>query len=136
MYGHNPHAQYRQTAIETASKTRMVVMLFDGAIRFLNQALPAMQAQNYDVQTHYIGKAQAIISHLFFTLDHEAGGDVAQALKTFYITSYDSLTGANIKNDALKLQRVISGLREVREAWIEVDHQIQAGKPTRQLIAA
>ena len=69
----NPYAQYRQNSVETASPTRLVVMLYDGAIRFLSQALAAMQAGQHAQQSVLIGKAQAIIAHLHDTLDAEAG---------------------------------------------------------------
>jgi len=80
----NPYAQYRQTAIETATPTRLVVMLYDGAIRFLSSALPEMHARRYDAQTRLIGRAQAIIAHLRDILDFAQGGAVAHDLETCY----------------------------------------------------
>lgn len=144
----NPYAQYRQNSAETATPTRLVVMLYDGALRFLGQAVPAMQTRNYEAQTRYIGKAQAIIGHLRATLDFAAGGAVAQTLNDFYIRAYDTLTDANIHDKAEGVEKVIDGLRELRDAWIEVDRQCQAGKsaplpggmpvspPQRQTVAA
>jgi flagellar protein FliS len=136
MNGYNPYAQYRQTSIETATPTRLVVMLYDGALRFLNQALPALQRRDLEAQSRFIGKAQAILAHLRGTLDFKAGGDVARTLERFYINAYDSLTLANIHDDAQKLQTVINGLHEIREAWIEVDRQCQSRKAKPELIAA
>lgn len=124
----NPYAQYRQNNIETATPTRLVVMLYDGALRFLGQAVPAMQSHNYEAQTRCIGKSQAIISHLRATLDFAAGGAVAQTLDDFYVRAYDTLTQANIHDKTDDLVKVIEGLRELRDAWIEVDRQCQAGK--------
>lgn len=124
----NPYAQYRQNNVETATPTRLVVMLYDGALRFLGQAVPAMQTRNYEAQTRYIGKAQAIIGHLRATLDFAAGGAVAHTLNDFYIKAYDTLTDANVHDKADSLEKVIEGLRELRDAWIEVDRQCQAGK--------
>lgn len=124
----NPYAQYRQNSVETATPTRLVVMLYDGALRFLSQAIPAMQARNYEVQTRSIGKAQAIISHLRATLDFEAGGEVSQTLNNFYVIAYDTLTQANISDKIEEVEKVAHGLRELRDAWIEVDRRCQAGK--------
>lgn len=136
MNGYNPYAQYRQMSIETATPTRLVVMLYDGALRFLNQAAPAMQMHNLEAQSRFIGNAQAIIAHLRATLDFTAGGAVAHTLHRFYVAAYDTLTEANIHDDARKLQTVIDGLHELREAWIEVDRQCQARKSLPELIAA
>ncbi len=124
----NPYAQYRQNSVETATPTRMVVMLYDGAIRFLTQALPAMQARQYDRQSEMIGKAQEIIAHLRDTLDFQAGGAVARHLAQLYSTLLDSLTDANIHDRPERVQQAIDALREMREAWAEVDRQCQAGK--------
>lgn len=124
----NPYAQYRQNSVETATPTRMVVMLYDGAIRFLTQALPAMYARQYDRQSELIGKAQDIIAHLRDTLDFAAGGPVAGHLSQLYTNLLDSLTDANIHDRPERVQSAIDALRELRDAWAEVDRQCQAGK--------
>ena len=134
----NPYAQYRQNSVETATPTRMVVMLYDGAIRFLCQSLPAMRVQAYDQQSHQIGKAQAIIAHLRDTLDFQAGGAVAGHLNKIYGDMFDALTDANIHDKPERIEEVITALRGLREAWVEVDRQCQAGKAAgaRERIAA
>ena len=124
----NPYAQYRQNSVETATPTRMVVMLYDGAIRFLSQSLPAMRTKKYDTQSENIGKAQAIISHLRDTLDFGAGGAVARHLDSLYVGLFDTLTDANIHDKPEMIEKVIEALRELREAWAEVDRQCQARK--------
>ena len=124
----NPYAQYRQNNVETATPTRMVVMLYDGAIRFLSQSLPAMRIQKYDQQSENIGKAQAIISHLRDTLDFGAGGAVAGHLNSIYVGLFDTLTKANIHDKPHLVEEAIEVLRELREAWAEVDRQCQASK--------
>ncbi len=128
----NPYAQYRQNSIETASPTRLVVMLYDGAIRFLSQALPVMHARQYDQQSLYIGKAQAVIAHLRDTLDHKAGGAVAGHLGGLYASLLDALTDANIHDKPERVEQAIEALRELREAWVEVDRQCQAGRAAGQ----
>ena len=115
----NPYAQYRQNSVETATPTRMVVMLYDGAIRFLTQALPAMHVRQYDRQSEMIGKAQDIIAHLRDTLDFQAGGAVARHLSGFYATLLDSLTDANIHDRPDRIEQAIDALRQMRDAWAE-----------------
>lgn len=139
----NPHAQYLKTAVETATPTRLVVMLYDGAIRFLSQAMTAMQARNVEDQSRFIGKAQDIIAHLHAHLDYESGGAVARQMATVYVPMFDMLTYANVKDDQVRVEKVLSALRELREAWVEVDRQCQAGKavaryagPRPELLAA
>lgn len=132
----NPYAQYRQNSVETATPTRMVVMLYDGAIRFLSQALPAMHARQYDRQSELIGKAQDIIAHLRDTLDFHAGGAVARHLSQLYATLLDSLTDANIHDRPERIEEAIAALRELRDAWAEVDRQCQAGKVAGSSLSA
>jgi flagellar protein FliS len=99
-------------------------MLYDGAIRFLTKVPPAMEAKNYYEQSLYINKAQAIIAHLYGTLDYEKGGNVATALANVYVPMYDMLTAANIQDDPDRVNKVLKTLRELREAWVEVDRQV------------
>lgn len=139
----NPYARYQQNSIETATPTRLVVMLYDGAIRFLSQALPVMDGRHYEDQSLLIGKAQAILAHLRATIDFDAGGPAMRHLDAIYITLYDALTDANIHDKPQRVEQVLTALRELREAWVEVDRQCQAQKSSpaalgarRELIAA
>ena len=133
----NPYAQYRQNSIETASPTRMVVMLYDGAIRFLTQALAAMQAKRHDQQSRLIGNAQSIIAYLHDSLDTEIGSAFAGSLTGIYTALLHSLTAANIQNQPEPVEEALRVLRELRETWAEVDRRCQSGKTReRELIAA
>ena len=133
----NPYAQYRQNSVETASPTRLVVMLYDGAIRFLSQALAAMQAKQHAQQSVLIGKAQAIIAHLHDTLDAEAGRAFAGSLSGIYTALLRTLTEANIKNQPQPVEDALGVLRELRETWAEVDRRCQSEKTaSRELVAA
>ncbi|BDI31132.1 flagellar protein FliS [Capsulimonas corticalis] len=124
----SPYNQYQRTAVETANPTRLVIMLYDGAIRFLNQVIPAIQAKDYEKKGIYIVKAQMIVAHLQNTLDHTAGGSVAKSLDNIYTRMYHTLTEANLQDAPAKIEEVIYALRELREAWVEVDRQCQASK--------
>ncbi len=133
----NPYAQYRQNSVETASPTRLIVMLYDGAIRFLSQALAAMQAGQHAQQSVLIGKAQAIIAHLYDTLDAETGSAFARSLTGIYSALLRTLTQANIENQPKPVEDAVEILRELRETWAEVDRRCQNEKPQgRELVAA
>ena len=123
MSSPNPYAQYRQNSIETASSTRIIVMLYDGAIRFLTQALAAMEAKRYDLQSRKISSAQSIIAHLHDTLDTEIGSAFAESLNGIYTSLLRSLTMANVQNQPGPVEEAVQILRELRETWAEVDRQ-------------
>ena len=133
----NPYAQYRQNSVETASPTRLVVMLYDGAVRFLSQGLAAMQAGQHVQQSILIGKAQAIIAHLHDTLDTEIGSAFAQSLAKIYTALLATLTQANIEDSPKPVENAIEILRELRETWAEVDRQCHNKQTrSRELVAA
>ena len=133
----NPYAQYRQNSIETASTTRIIVMLYDGAIRFLTQALAATAAKRYEQQSRLIGNAQSIIAHLHDTLDPDVGSAFASSLSGIYTALLRTLTQANIENQTKPVEEAVAVLRELRETWAEVDRQCHAEKShERELIAA
>ena len=128
MTSPNPYSRYQNTAVQTATPTRLVIMLYDGAIRFLSQALPCMAASDFEGQSTFIGKAQAIVTHLRATLDFEAAPGIANDLEAMYVLLNNTLTDANINDRPEKVTEVISVLRELRAAWMEVDRQIQVEK--------
>ncbi len=133
----NPYAQYRQNSIETASSTRLVVMLYDGAIRFLSQGLAAMQAGQHAQQSVLIGKAQAIIAHLHDTLDAETGRAFAKTLSGIYTALLRTLTQANIENKPQPVEDALGILRDLRETWAEVDRRCQSERTvSREPVAA
>ena len=133
----NPYAQYRQNSVETASPTRLIVMLYDGAVRFLSQGLAAMQTGQHVQQSILIGKAQAIIAHLHDTLDTEIGSAFAQSLTKIYTALLATLTQANIEDSPKPVENAIEILRELRETWAEVDRQCRNKQTqSRELVAA
>ncbi len=135
-----PHTQYLRTAVETATSSRRVVMLHDGAIRFLSQAVPAMRAGDYETQARCIGFAQDIIAYLKSSIDRAAAPDLALALDAVLVPLYDMLTDAVVFDRPERVERAIEVLRELRESWVEVDQRCQAGKADarggRELLAA
>jgi flagellar secretion chaperone FliS len=111
----SPNA-YRQSAVLTASPEQLVVMLYDGARRFLYQAGVAMRAENYQVSHLKLRRAEAIITHLRDTLDLEQG-EVAVRLQSIYLFCNRHLNDARVQRDPEKLEHVSSLLGELREAF-------------------
>ncbi|MCS6776022.1 MAG: flagellar export chaperone FliS [Chloroherpetonaceae bacterium] len=127
--------QYQQVQIETASPTRLIVMLYDGALRFCTLALEAMQARQLEAQNNYLIKAQRIIGELMSSLNREAGGEVAANLFRLYTHILQQLVQANLTDDPALIESAIQALRELRESWAQVDlmmAQSGAGQPRPQ----
>ncbi|MFC1675604.1 flagellar export chaperone FliS [Planctomycetota bacterium] len=108
---------YQETSITTQSKGRLVVMLYEGAIKFLKQAAKEIQAGNPEAKGKLICKAQDIISELNTILDMEAGGEVAMNLRKLYLFMNRHLNQANIEQDTEKIKEVIELLEELNQGW-------------------
>jgi len=108
---------YRQSAILTASKERLVVMLYDGAVRFLGQGAIAMREGNVAAYHDRLRRAEAIITHLQNTLDLERGGEVAQNLLSIYLFCRRHLAEGWASRDPAKLDEVRALLAQLRESW-------------------
>ena len=110
---------YRQSAVLTAPPERLVVLLYDGARRFLTQAAAAMKERRADVAAERLTRAEAIIDELLATLDLSAG-EVAEQLQTLYLFFRRRLAEARVHQDAARVEEVIRLLAELRGAWAEI----------------
>lgn len=116
----NPYNQYRETQIATANQGKLIVMLYDGAIKFLNIALENMDPKTYDVVNTNILKTQDIISELLVSLNMEVGGEVSQNLFNLYMYFKRRLLEANMKKDPDILKHTIKLLKDLRDAWDKI----------------
>ncbi len=118
----NPYASpqaYRESSVMTASPAQLVVMLYDGAGRFLRQAELAADEGAWGHALDRLDKAEAIVDELLVTLDPNAG-EIADRLQGIYVFCKKLLIEARIEQDASKLARTAALLRELRDAWAEV----------------
>jgi flagellar protein FliS len=116
----NPYSQYKQTQITTANQGKLIVMLYDGAIKFLNIAIENMNPRTYDVVNNNIIKAQDIITELLLSLNMEEGGEIAKNLFSLYMYFKRQLLEANIKKDPEIIKHVLKLLKELRDAWDQI----------------
>lgn len=110
---------YKAAHIETATPERLLVMLYDGAIKYLNLALQSIEGQDIEGTHRNLLKAEAIILELMTVLDMEVGGEIAANLYNLYDYMYHQLVQANIKRDAEPVREVITLLEPLRTAWNE-----------------
>ncbi len=108
---------YQETAVTTQNKGKLVVMLYDGAIKFLKMAIKEIEADNPEAKGEYISKATDILFELNTVLDTEAGGEVAANLRKLYLFMGRHLSEANAKQDIGKIKEVIKLLEELNQGW-------------------
>jgi flagellar protein FliS len=119
----NPYASpqaYRESSVLTASPEQLVVMLYDGVVRFLRQAEHLLrEGGSFDQAHERMNRGEAIIDELLATLDMDQG-QVAERLQAIYIYCKRCLTDARRDRDADKVVLVARLLGELREAWAQV----------------
>ncbi len=115
---YNPYQQYRHNQVTTAGPHQLLLMLFDGALRFVRQAGEALDRRDYSAANSCLGRAQQIIAELMGSLDFKQG-KLPDNLFKIYEYLHFRLTEANINKSREPLQEVQRMLSELRESWAQ-----------------
>jgi flagellar protein FliS len=110
---------YRETQVKTASKGKLIVMLYDGLIRFLDIAIAHIPKKKYDVVNTNIIKCQEIVTELILSINMDAG-DFSKNLLNIYSFLNMKLLEGNINKDVEPLKFVKKMVAELREAWNQI----------------
>ena len=108
---------YQDTAVTTQSRGRLIVLLYEGAIKFMKLAIKELEANNYEAKGRYINKAQDILNELNAVLDMDAGGAIASNLRKLYVFMNRRLSEANVKRDPQMIREVIGLMEEMNQSW-------------------
>ena len=111
---------YKQQSILTATPGQLVVMLYDGCLRFLNQAAYAMRGGDVAESDARLTRAEAIIEELHASLDLEKGGVVASRLQGIYVFCSKHLLEARLNREPENIEKVSELLSELRDAWAQI----------------
>lgn len=115
----NAYQKYKTTSVQSASRETLLLMLYEGAIKFVKLAIKACEEKNISDRGLYIGRTYDIILELNNTLDHKVGGDIAKNLEQLYMFMTDQLTQANITGNKKHLEDVLKLLNTLYAAWKE-----------------
>lgn len=126
MIANRGYDAYARNKIMTASPAELTLMLYEGAIKFCNIAIVAIEEKNVEKAHNNITKVENIISEFLSTLDHKY--EVARDFENVYNYIMDRLVDANLKKDKEILEEVLSHLRTMRDTWKEVMGQNKAAK--------
>jgi flagellar secretion chaperone FliS len=113
-------AAYKQQSILTATRGQLVVMLYDGCVRFLAQAAHAMRAERPAEAGERLSRAEAIVDELLSTLDLEQGGVIASRLQGIYVWATQELLKARLEKDPARIETVAELFGELRESWAQI----------------
>ena len=121
MLTKNGYAAYTNNKLMTASKGELTLMLYDGAIKFCNMAITAIEERDIQKAHTNIVKVERIIEEFQSTLNYKY--PVAKDFNNVYEYLQEQLTQANIRKDKEMLKRVLKHLRTMRDTWKEVMHK-------------
>lgn len=111
---------YKQNQILNATPKKLVILLYEGAIKNLKLAELSAEEKKIEATGTALIKAQNIISELMHTLDFESGGEVAQNLNQLYDYLLNELIKANSSKQSEDIKRSRVMLEELRDTWIEI----------------
>jgi flagellar protein FliS len=113
----NEHVgEYRKTQLFGMSQAELVVMLYQGAIRFLREATELIAAERYDLSWQKFDRARRIVVHLCGTLNRDAG-ELADKLSALYAFIIEQITVANARRDVETAENCIQILSTLKEGW-------------------
>lgn len=118
--------EYQKGAVNGASPVQLVIMLYDGALRFMEAGKHAMATRDLEKQNSNLQKAQKILTELMSCLDMQNGGDIAKNLLALYTFAYDQLVQANMKDDPKGIDNSIQMFSQLRESWVEIEKSVKA----------
>lgn len=111
--------QYMANTVNSASPEQLMLMLYDGAVRFISLGIQAIENGLIDKRAYYINKTSAIISEFAATLDHNQDAKLAEDLDALYGYMLRRLMEANLKNDTAPLLEVKKLLADLRATWAQ-----------------
>jgi len=120
MSAQTAYKEYKEVQVNTANREKLLIMLYQGCIKFLRFAKKSINEENIEAANNYIIRSQDIIRELMNTLDREKGGEIADNLYNLYDYMNRQLIEANIKKDAEKVELVEEMMLELLESWQQI----------------
>jgi flagellar secretion chaperone FliS len=117
--------KYRTSQANTASREDLLILLYEGAIRFLERAITEMEANNLSEHKMYLRRGLAIVAELQSTLDFDKGGDLSMQLFDLYGFMMERLSQANMKQDMNLIRTVIENLETLLDGWRDAVRQVK-----------
>ncbi|MCG3199113.1 MAG: flagellar export chaperone FliS [Candidatus Omnitrophica bacterium] len=130
------HLRYQRAQVEAASPGKLIVMLYDGAIRKLIQAAGHLEEGRHEEYHVQVVKVQRILTELLSALDHEKGGEIAANLYRLYEYMIRRLTLALLRKDVELITETRGLLEELREAWVAAVEKVVEPDPGREAAAS
>ena len=130
----HPYQKYKTQSIQSASREKLLLMMYEGAIKFTKLAIKSTEEKKVAERCVNIGRAFDIVLELNNTLDHKVGGEIAARLEQLYMFITEQYTKANLTGEVKPLQDSLKVLENLYEGWklavekIKKDEDQERGK--------
>jgi flagellar protein FliS len=121
----NAYQKYKATAIQSASREKLLLMMYEGAIKFNKLAIQAAEEKRIADRGINIGRAYDIVMELNNTLDHKVGGDISKNLEQLYMYITELYTKANISGNPEPLREALKLLDTLYDGWQKAIEQLK-----------
>ena len=118
---------YQENQVSTASREDLILMLYDGALRFIAQALEAMQEGAWSRSSWALLRARKIVHYLDLSLNLKEGGEIAHNLTRLYDFISRCLSDGLIRKEFAQVETAQEQLRLLRNTWHEAFYQMERG---------
>lgn len=117
--------KYKTQSVQSASREKILLMLYEGCIRFMKQALNAIDRKDIADRGVNIGRAFDIINELNNTLNHEQGGEIAKNLEQLYMFISDQLTKTNATGNKQPLEDALKVMETLYSGWVDAIEKLK-----------
>ncbi len=108
---------YQKISVNTSNQKQLIVMLYDGMHRYLNQAINSIDKDDLESAHQSLHRTGKILLELLSTLREDKGGEIATNLKKMYVYCYEQIVVANLKKDKAIILEIQSLLAQIGEGW-------------------
>lgn len=124
--------KYKAASVQSASREKILLMLYEGAIKFTKRAMLAIDKGDIAERGTNIGRAYDIVLELANTLDHKVGGELSAQLEQLYMFITDQFTQANITGDKQYLENALKILNTLHEGWVQAVESLKKEQNDKQ----
>ena len=114
---------YHQTSVQTSDQLTLIVMLYDGMLRYLRKAHTCIEVQDIEGAHNYLMRSKDIVNELLSTLRVEKAGEVGGNLRDLYLYMFRRILEANLNKDPQSVQDVLRIAGTLRQGWLQIKSQ-------------
>lgn len=121
----NPYQKYKATSIQSASREKLLLLMYEGAIKYTKRAIKAAEEKKIAERCENIGRAYDVVMELNNTLDHKVGGAIASQLEQLYMFITEQYTKANLTGSPEPLKTCLKVLETLYDGWVQAVEKIK-----------